>query len=252
MRKKKNEQIAKKEYYQEKLSECSDEEAIELIRENNPSFENQVGIFGLSCSPYPELWHNTALRIMDKDPVLGKAMLAGLFLGRGGYVDEDNPAYKHDKKDPEFDRDQVIRDLYDAELMQPEESEISAFYVFHKIIQFGNPDEYYWQDAMTRTLELCLSLSISERKEHAILLLGYIGFYAEEGSDLQKKSLEGVEQIFQKEKDVFYEREFCTFCYPTRESFRQKAFEANPDSKLHEVAFQSFCKKNEGLYKNRL
>lgn len=224
MRKKKNEQIAKKEYYQEKLSECSDEEAIELIRENNPSFENQVGVFGLSCSPYPELWHNTALRIMDKAPVLGKAMLAGLFWGRGGYIDEDNPAYKHDKKDPEFDRDQVIRDLYDAELMQPEESEISAFYVFHKIIQFGNPDEYYWQDAMTRTLELCLSLSISERKEHAILLLGYIGFYAEEGSDLQKKSLEGVEQIFQKEKDVFYEREFLYLLLPNAGKFQAKSF----------------------------
>ena len=85
MRKKKNEQIAKKEYYQEKLSECSDEEAIELIRENNPSFENKVSFHGLSCGPDPDLWHRIALRIIDKDAALGKEMLASLFFGRGGY-----------------------------------------------------------------------------------------------------------------------------------------------------------------------
>lgn len=243
MRTKKNKHTAKKTYYQERLLECSDDEAIELIRENNKNFENVVSFHGLSCGPDPELWHRIALRIMDKAPVLGKEMLASLFFGRGGYIGEESRLNKDEKKTPEFDREQVIRDLYDAELMHPEESEQSAFYVFYKIIQFGNPDEYYWQEALKRGLDLSLSLSIPECLDPAVFLLGYIAFYAPEDSDLQKKALDGVEQIFQHKKNVFYEREFCNFCYPTRDSFRQKAFEANPDSKLHEVAFQSFCKK---------
>lgn len=249
MSEKNKDQNTVKKYYQEQLSELSDEEAIKLIRENNQSFENQVDIFGLSSGPDLDLWHITALRIMDKDPFLGKAMLAGLFFGRGGYIDEESWHFKNEEKIPEFDRDQAISDLYDSELTYPETSELNSFYVFYRIIQFGNPKGHYWQDALERGLDLSMSLALSERQEHAALLLGYIAFYAPEDSELQKKALEGVEQIFQQDKDVFFETEFCTFCYPTRENFRQKAFDANPDSKLHELAFQSFCKKMKNYIK---
>lgn len=248
------EETSKQELDLTGLLSCSAQEVSKQLREANVKYTGELPLFGLSLKGKPKTVHALAKMLIESDPPLAKALLAGLcglapHRSYDGFKDEDVGRHL-----PTQDMRSVLRDLYNLELTHPETTTYGKLSICRMLLMFGFPDDFYWKDVLERGLAWALELHESikpedEYHQEVKWLFLHLAFYAERNSFIRLRAFEVLKSILESTKNVYFDLELCAFCEEADNIRRSSNFEPDSQSEIFVLGYESFMGKVKAYVK---
>lgn len=236
------------------LLSCSALEVSKQLREANVKYAGELPLFGLSLNGKPETVYALAKMLIESDPPLAKALLAGLCglaPHRSYAVFADEEVGRHL---PTQDMRSVLRDLYNLELTHPETTTYGKLSICRMLLMFGFPDDFYWKDVLERGLAWALELQESIKPDdeyyHEVKwLFLHLAFYAGRDSSICLQALEILKSILVSTKDIYFDIELCAFCEEADHIRRSANFDRDSKSEVYALGYESFMGKVKAYVK---